>query len=96
MSQTMTPELFPSHGPSIRAALEVADADGVRDYLQLPPECEIVLPEDWGGDPGAAFPGLIGSDHRMAPLVLENRNLYLAAMFRRTGIIRHFLKMREK
>lgn len=29
MSQTMTPELFPSHGPSIRAALEVADADGV-------------------------------------------------------------------
>lgn len=27
--QTMTPELFPSHGPSIRAALEVADADGV-------------------------------------------------------------------
>ncbi|MBQ4107748.1 MAG: AAA family ATPase [Lentisphaeria bacterium] len=73
----------------------VADADGVRDYLQLPPECEIVLPEDWGGDPGAAFPGLIGSDHRMAPLVLENRILYLAAMFRRTGIIRHFLKMRE-
>ena len=29
MSQTMPPELFPSHGPSIRAALEVADADGV-------------------------------------------------------------------
>lgn len=29
MSQTMTTELFPSHGPSIRAALEVADADGV-------------------------------------------------------------------
>ena len=29
MSQTMTPELFSSHGPSIRAALEVADADGV-------------------------------------------------------------------
>lgn len=29
MSQTMTPELFPSHGSSIRAALEVADADGV-------------------------------------------------------------------
>lgn len=29
MSQTMTPELFPSHGPSIRAALEVADVDGV-------------------------------------------------------------------
>lgn len=29
MSQTMTPELFPSHGPSIRVALEVADADGV-------------------------------------------------------------------
>lgn len=29
MSQTMTPELFPSHGPSIRSALEVADADGV-------------------------------------------------------------------
>lgn len=29
MSQTMTPELFPSHGLSIRAALEVADADGV-------------------------------------------------------------------
>lgn len=29
MSQTMTPELFPSHGPSIRAALEVADSDGV-------------------------------------------------------------------
>lgn len=29
MIQTMTPELFPSHGPSIRAALEVADADGV-------------------------------------------------------------------
>ena len=29
MSQTMTPELFPLHGPSIRAALEVADADGV-------------------------------------------------------------------
>ena len=29
MSQTMPPELFSSHGPSIRAALEVADADGV-------------------------------------------------------------------
>lgn len=29
MSQTMPPDLFPSHGPSIRAALEVADADGV-------------------------------------------------------------------
>ena len=29
MSQTMTPELFSSHGSSIRAALEVADADGV-------------------------------------------------------------------